>query len=109
MTAGFPALGDNNINAAVHGTACFLCRADRMQHDSAAVLGPRHKSSRILPEERDDRGTLFKTGCKALLLREVKVQIDPERPVCKRPRPAVAGWCQRRLATTPACRARWRC
>ena len=86
MTAGFPALGHNNINAAVHGTACFLCRAHRMQHDSAAVLGPRHKSRRILPEERDDRGTLFKTGCKALLLREVEVQIDPERPVCKRPR-----------------------
>ena len=57
-----------------------------MHHYSAAVLGPRHKNSRIIPEERDDRGTLFKTGCKALLLREVKVQIDPERPICKRPR-----------------------
>src|SRR5829696_7532183 len=51
----------------------------------ADTWGRGAEASHVLPRSPQS-GARSSAGCKALLLREVKVQIDPERPVCKCPR-----------------------
>ncbi|MGH6680491.1 MAG: hypothetical protein ACREDL_16525 [Bradyrhizobium sp.] len=72
-------MGNNDINATLHGALCVTRGADRVKNSCSAVLGARDQRRWIALEERDHPNTLVKTHRKPIFLTKFKVQVHAER------------------------------
>ena len=80
VAARFPSLGNYDINAAVHGSLCVICRTNRVQHEGPTCLGAWNKGRRVTPEEGDDGDSFIEADREPLFLKKFQDQIDGEWP-----------------------------
>src|SRR5262245_11329928 len=83
VSAGFPALGDHDIDTTIDSATGVGGRAHRVQHDRARRLCPRHQRGWILPKERNDANAFIETRFKPFLLWELQVEVDTEWSGCE--------------------------
>src|SRR5258708_31027447 len=72
-TCPFPALRYNYVHSALDRPACHIGRGDSVQHDSARFLGTAHQSTRLAPEEGDNRNLFREAHVQPFVLRKLQI------------------------------------
>ena len=73
MSACFPALRYNYVHSALNRPVCHIGRGDSVQHDSARVLGTARQSTRLAPEEGDNRNLFREAHVQPFVLRKLQI------------------------------------
>ena len=81
VAAGFPALGNDDVDAGIDGAPRLRRVADRERRLRAGRVDGRQVRRRIAPEEGHDPDARIEDGSKPLLLRLLDDEVHPERPI----------------------------